>query len=136
MPGSHTAALLGSCLHRVNWVGFYLRDPERQGLVVGPFQGLPACAVIPAGKGVCGTAVQTRQTQVVPDAALFPGHIACESASLSEIGVPLLRGSEILGVLDVDSPERSRFDEVDRRYPQELAACIVALWPACAPRLQ
>ena len=127
---ANIAALLGSCLQRVNWVGFYLWDPERQALVVGPFQGLPACTIIPAGKGVCGAAVQTRQTQVVPDVALFPGHIACDSASRSEIVVPLIRGPEVLGVLDVDSPERNRFDTLDRGYLEDLAACLVALWPA------
>jgi L-methionine (R)-S-oxide reductase len=109
---ANASALLGQSLDRINWCGFYLlRDRE---LVVGPFQGRPACVRISLGKGVCGTAAARRETIVVPDVNAFPGHIACDSASRSEIVVPILEGDRLRGVLDIDSPELSRFDDVDR----------------------
>src|SRR5579864_5623914 len=109
---ANTAALLYQALPDVNWVGFYfLKDRE---LVLGPFQGRPACVRIPLGKGVCGTAAERRESVVVPDVHAFPGHIACDSASRSELVVPLIKGSELIGVLDLDSPLPGRFDEADR----------------------
>jgi L-methionine (R)-S-oxide reductase len=108
---ANTAAFLRQSLPDLNWAGFYfLRDGE---LVVGPFQGKVACVRIAMGKGVCGTAAQTRKTVVVPDVHLFPGHIACDPESRSEIVVPLLKGGELLGVLDLDSPVLGRFDSDD-----------------------
>jgi GAF domain-containing protein len=116
---ANTAALLYHSLPDVNWVGFYLlKDGE---LVVGPFQGKPACVRIAVGKGVCGTAAARRATMIVRDVHKFPGHIACDSASNSEIVVPLLRGSNLLGVLDVDSPLLARFDEQDQAGLEILA---------------
>ena len=131
---ANLSAILREFLDRTNWVGFYIWDPARCELVVGPFQGLPACTRIAAGRGVCGTAVSTRLTQRVADVHAFPGHIACDSASESEIVVPLVRrGSEVLGVLDVDSPEKGRFDADDQEGLERIAAAIVGLWPATSP---
>ena len=105
-------AVLYRGLPQLNWVGFYfLQDGE---LVLGPFQGKVACVRIALGRGVCGTAAQRRETVVVPDVHAFPGHIACDAASRSEIVVPLLQNGRLLGVLDVDSPELARFDPEDR----------------------
>ena len=101
---ANTSALLFDALPDLNWAGFYFLRGSRSELVVGPFQGKPACVRIPLGKGVCGTAAATRKTIVVPDVHEFPGHIACDAASQSEIVVPLLRGDALLGVLDIDSP--------------------------------
>ena len=109
---ANMAALLFHQLPDLNWAGFYLmKDGE---LVLGPFQGKPACIRIPVGKGVCGTAAATRQTQVVPDVHAFPGHIACDADSRSEIVVPLIADDVLVGVLDLDSPKPGRFDEADR----------------------
>ncbi|QKY71658.1 GAF domain-containing protein [Lentibacillus sp. CBA3610] len=111
---SNASALLNQFLNEVNWVGFYLwKDDE---LVLGPFQGLPACIRIAYGKGVCGTAIKENKTTRVPDVFEFPGHIACDSASRSEIVVPLTVNNEIYGVLDIDSPIKNRFDETDQIY--------------------
>jgi len=112
---ANTAALLYWSLPDLNWAGFYLVDRKSGDLLVGPFQGKPACIRIPLGKGVCGTAAAERRTVVVPDVHEFPGHIPCDAASNSEIVVPMLSGQELLGVLDLDSPERGRFDETDAR---------------------
>lgn len=101
---SNASALLKQFLDRTNWVGFYLLDGEE--LVLGPFQGLPACVRIPLGKGVCGTSAKLRKTIRVEDVHLFPGHIACDPASQSEIVVPMIKNGELLGVLDIDSPEK------------------------------
>ncbi|GKS13844.1 hypothetical protein YDYSY3_48440 [Paenibacillus chitinolyticus] len=121
---ANASALLGQFLRNINWVGFYLLEGEQ--LVLGPFQGLPACVRIPLGRGVCGTAAQKRETLVVEDVERFPGHIACDAASRSEIVVPLVKDGELLGVLDIDSPNLARFDETDRvmleRFVTELAA--------------
>lgn len=107
------AALVFHALPNLNWCGFYLAEGDE--LVVGPFQGKPACVRIAFGRGVCGTAAATRQTQLVPDVHAFAGHIACDSASRSEIVVPLLRADgTLLGVWDVDSPLPARFDDADR----------------------
>ena len=121
---ANTAALLFDALPDINWAGFYfLRGAE---LVVGPFQGKPACVRIPLGKGVCGAAAASLETIVVPDVHTFPGHIACDAASRSEIVVPLLEGGTLLGVLDIDSPRIARFDDTDRRGIERLAAIFVA----------
>ena len=108
---SNAAALIWESLSDVNWVGFY-RNVGGE-LVLGPFQGRPACIRIPFGSGVCGAAAETRQVQRIEDVHAFPGHIACDSASNSEIVLPLIRDGELLGVLDIDSPLHARFDEED-----------------------
>src|ERR1700733_10138787 len=108
---ANAAAAIYHALSGLNWAGFYfLRHNE---LVLGPFQGLPACVRIPLGKGVCGTAAKTKETVIVPDVHAFPGHIACDAASQSEIVVPIVRNGELLGVLDIDSPIKERFSEQD-----------------------
>ncbi len=127
---ANISALLKQFLDRTNWVGFYLWEPARNELLVGPFQGRPACTRIGLGKGVCGTAVKTRETLRVGDVNAFPGHIACDSASASEIVVPLIRAGTVLGVLDIDSPEKDRFDSVDQARLEQIAAVLVSLWPA------
>ncbi|MBL0143322.1 MAG: GAF domain-containing protein [Betaproteobacteria bacterium] len=110
---ANLAALLFHALPDLNWAGFYwMKDG---GLVLGPFQGKPACVRIALGKGVCGTAAASRRTLVVPDVHAFPGHIACDSASRSEVVVPVVSAGRVAGVLDLDSPILSRFDEVDAR---------------------
>lgn len=110
---ANTAALVYHALEDVSWAGFYLdRDGE---LLLGPFQGKPACTRIALGRGVCGTAAQRRETIVVPDVLRFPGHIACDPASRSEIVVPLVHEDRLLAVLDLDSPLAARFDDEDRR---------------------
>ena len=113
------AALLYHSLPDVNWVGFYfMKNGE---LLVGPFQGKPACVHIALGKGVCGTAAQTRETQRVPDVNAFPGHIFCDGDSLSELVVPLVRDGVVIGVLDLDSPKLARFDQEDQVGVEALA---------------
>ena len=109
---SNASALLNQFLETTNWVGFYLM--ENGELVLGPFQGLPACVRIEVGKGVCGTAAAEQKTIVVEDVHAFPGHIACDAASQSEIVVPLVKDGEVIGVLDIDSPVKNRFSEDDR----------------------
>ena len=116
-------ALIYHSLPGLNWAGFYLYDGTE--LVVGPFQGKPACVRIALDKGVCGAAASTRQTQVVRDVHAFPGHIACDAASRSEIVVPLVIDGNLLGVFDVDSPELARFDEDDRVGMERLAAIFL-----------
>ncbi len=117
---ANLSALVWYALPSINWCGFYFFDGAE--LVVGPFQGRPACIRIALGKGVCGTAAQTRMTQLVRDVNEFSGHIACDSASRSEIVVPLVLNDELIGVWDVDSPEPARFDEEDRDGMQALCA--------------
>jgi L-methionine (R)-S-oxide reductase len=121
---SNTSALLNQFLDRINWVGFYLLDDNNE-LVLGPFQGLPACVRIPLGKGVCGTSAQNKETIRVEDVHQFPGHIACDAATNSEIVIPLIKDGELLGVLDIDSPEKNRFDELDQEQLEELTAILV-----------
>jgi len=117
------AALVYQVLPDLNWAGFYFFDGKE--LVVGPFQGRPACVRIALGRGVCGTAAQTRQTQVVRDVHAFPDHIACDAASRSEVVVPLYDGDRLIGVWDVDSPKLARFDDEDRAGMERLAAVFM-----------
>jgi L-methionine (R)-S-oxide reductase len=116
---ANLSALVYHALPDLNWVGFYLYDGRE--LVVGPFQGLPACVRIPLDQGVCGAAARTRQTQRIADVHAFPGHIACDAASRSELVVPLLHGAELVGVFDLDSPLPDRFDEDDQRGLEAIA---------------
>ncbi len=109
---ANASALLYTSLDRLNWAGFYLMEQDK--LVLGPFQGKPACIEIPVGKGVCGTAVQEDAPQRVPDVHTFPGHIACDSASRSELVIPIHQGGQVIGVLDLDSPETERFSAEDQ----------------------
>ncbi|QJW97323.1 GAF domain-containing protein [Frigoriglobus tundricola] len=121
---ANCAAVLFHALPDVNWAGFYfLRGPD---LVLGPFQGKPACVRIALGRGVCGTAAAARRTVIVPGVHQFAGHIACDSASNSEIVVPLLTGDRLIGVLDVDSASFSRFDESDAEGLRAVAAAVLA----------
>ena len=108
---SNASALLNQFFEKINWVGFYLM--ENGELVLGPFQGLPACVRIPLGRGVCGTAASNLETVIVPDVHAFPGHIACDAASQSEIVVPIVKEGKLIGVLDIDSPIKDRFSEQD-----------------------
>ena len=119
---ANAAALIYETLPDVNWAGFY-RNLGGE-LVLGPFQGRAACNRIPFGTGVCGVAAQSRETQLVEDVNAFPGHIACDSASSSEIVVPLIRDGELLGVLDIDSPSRARFDAEDRAGCERLGEIL------------
>ncbi len=119
---ANASALIFETLPEVNWVGFY-RNVAGE-LVLGPFQGRPACIRIPMGSGVCGVAAQTRQIQRVEDVHAFPGHIACDSASNSEIVVPLIRDGELLGVLDIDSPRTARFTREDEAGLARLAEIL------------
>ena len=120
---ANLSALVFHALPQLNWVGFYFFDGTE--LVVGPFQGLPACIRIPLDKGVCGAAASSRQTQRVADVHAFPGHIACDSASRSELVVPLLDGDRLVGVFDLDSPVPDRFDADDQRGLEAIAAAFV-----------
>ena len=116
---ANLSALVYHALPRLNWVGFYFFDGTE--LVVGPFQGQPACVRIPLDKGVCGAAASTRSTQRVEDVHAFPGHIACDAASRSELVVPLVRGDALVGVFDLDSPEPARFDVEDQTGLEAIA---------------
>jgi L-methionine (R)-S-oxide reductase len=122
---SNASALLNQFLDRTNWVGFYLYEEESNELVLGPFQGMPACVRIPLGKGVCGTAASERKTMLVEDVHAFPGHIACDAASQSEIVVPIVKDDKLIGVLDIDSPEKARFDEEDQRHLERFVEELV-----------
>jgi len=120
---ANASALLNQFLDDINWVGFYIwKDGE---LVLGPFQGLPACVRIPYGKGVCGTAVEKKKTMLVDNVHEFPGHIACDARSKSEIVIPLLDNDEVIGVLDIDSPIYNRFDETDQHYLEQFVVVLV-----------
>lgn len=121
---ANLAALIWQFVPRLNWAGFYrLVDGE---LVLGPFQGKPACIRIALGQGVCGVAAQRGETQLVPDVHAFPGHIACDAASASELVVPVRRQGQVIAVIDLDSPEPGRFDADDARGIEALAAGIAA----------
>lgn len=119
---SNAAALLNFHLTEINWVGFYLNVEDE--LVLGPFQGLPACVRIPMGKGVCGTAAQQKTTLRVADVHQFPGHIACDAASNSEIVIPIFVQDKLFGVLDIDSPNKNRFDEVDQAQLEQFVLTL------------
>ncbi|MBK4997516.1 GAF domain-containing protein [Pseudomonas sp. S37] len=119
------SAFLYNLVDDLNWAGFYLNRNEQ--LVLGPFQGQVACVRIPFGKGVCGAAAATRQTQRVEDVHAFPGHIACDSASNSELVIPLVKEGRLIGVLDLDSPKVGRFSEADQVGLERLAAIFLAL---------
>lgn len=122
---SNAAAFVWASLNRINWFGFYLYDGEK--LVLGPFMGKPACTVIAMNKGVCGTAASKRETIVVDDVHEFPGHIVCDDASASEIVIPLIgNDGELLGVLDIDSPVKARFDEATTRGLEQLTKVLVS----------
>src|SRR5687768_2536402 len=120
---ANLSALVAHALPALNWVGFYFFDGRE--LVVGPFQGLPACVRIPLDKGVCGAAARTRQTQRVADVEVFPGHIACDAASRSELVVPLVHDGELVGVFDLDSPRINRFDEDDQQGLETIAQAFL-----------
>lgn len=119
---ANVAALIWQLVPRLNWAGFYRVSSGE--LVLGPFQGKPACIRIALGQGVCGTAAASGQTQLVPDVHAFPGHIACDAASRSELVVPISRNGRVIAVIDLDSPEPGRFDEVDAAGIEALAAAI------------
>ena len=121
---SNAAALLYDFLEDINWAGFYLTSGDE--LLLGPFQGKPACTNIAIGKGVCGSALAIKSTQRVADVHKFPGHIACDKASNSEIVIPLMCDGECIGVLDIDSPSLNRFDEVDQYYLEQFACLVVS----------
>ncbi len=119
---SNAAALLWDALDNINWAGFYLLKEDM--LYLGPFQGKTACTIIPVGRGVCGAAALTKQVQLVPDVHLFPGHIVCDSASNSEIVLPLILDGVLLGVMDIDAPINGRFTEADAAGLQELCRTL------------
>ncbi len=121
---ANVAALLGEALAQVNWAGFY-RQVEGE-LVLGPFAGRPACIRIALGTGVCGTAAQAGETQLVPDVDAFPGHIACDAETRSELVVPVIRDGNVIAVIDLDSPVPARFDEDDRAGVEALARLLSA----------
>lgn len=120
---ANAAALLWEALDEINWVGFYLLKEEN--LHLGPFQGKPACTMIPVGRGVCGTAAQEQRIQLVKDVHEFPGHIACDSASNSEIVLPMMKNGILIGVMDIDSPVYSRFNEEDSDGLQALCNVLM-----------
>jgi len=122
---ANISALLFTSLEDVNWAGFYFMDSPTE-LVLGPFQGNPACIRIPVGKGVCGTAAATEQTQLISDVHAFDGHIACDAASNSEIVVPIMKNGSVFAVLDIDSPSIGRFDTDDQAGLEALVKCLEA----------
>lgn len=119
---ANASALIWMMLYDINWAGFYLYKNDE--LVLGPFQGKPACTHIDLGKGVCGKAAASRESQVVENVHEFPGHIACDSQSNSEIVIPIIKNDKLIGVLDIDSPQYSRFDQTDRKYLEEFVAIL------------
>lgn len=120
---SNLSALLNYFLDEINWVGFYLFDGDK--LYLGPFQGLPACTEIKLGNGVCGSSAKERKTYIVQDVHAFEGHIACDANSNSEIVVPIVKNNQLIGVLDIDSPIKNRFDEVDQKYLEKVIDNLV-----------
>lgn len=119
---SNTSALLNQFLTDINWVGFYLLEDDQ--LILGPFQGLPACVRIPLGRGVCGTSAAEDKTLRIADVHQFPGHIACDAASRSEIVIPLRKNNVVIGVLDIDSPIANRFTEEDQARLEQLVKVL------------
>ena len=120
---SNASAVLNQFLDDINWVGFYIMKGDT--LVLGPFQGLPACVRIPVGRGVCGTAVSEKKTMLVADVHEFPGHIACDAASQSEIVIPLIKNGQVIGVLDIDSPNKNRFRTEDQEGLEHFTAVLL-----------
>jgi len=120
---SNLTATLKETFDKISWVGFYIFDDKK--LYLGPFQGKVACSVIELGKGVCGTAAQNRKSIIVPDVEKFPGHIACDSGSRSEIVVPIIKNEKLFGVLDLDSYEYNSFDETDQKYLEDISRFLV-----------
>ena len=120
---SNASALLNQFFDQINWVGFYLIEDGE--LVLGPFQGLPACVRIPLSRGVCGAAAAKRETVIVPDVHAYPGHIACDAASQSEIVLPIVKDGELIGVLDIDSPIKDRFSEQDAEGLEQFIQVLV-----------
>ncbi len=120
---ANLSSLVFHSLPDLNWVGFYFYDGKE--LVVGPFQGHPACVRIAIGRGVCGAAAQSRKTQRVDDVEAFPGHIPCDAASRSELVVPLFLGDQLIGVFDIDSPLPARFDDADQQGLEQIAAAFL-----------
>ncbi|EMD5516032.1 GAF domain-containing protein [Listeria monocytogenes] len=121
---SNVSSILNQALSDINWVGFYLLEKETNQLVLGPFQGLLACIRIPLGKGVCGSAASDQKTYIIENVHDFPGHIACDAASNSEIVLPIVKNNQLLGVLDIDSPLFNRFDEVDQLWLEKIRDAI------------
>ncbi|WP_438347668.1 GAF domain-containing protein [Paenibacillus sp. FA6] len=121
---ANASALLNLFMKDINWVGFYLYDGKE--LVLGPFQGLPACIRIPLNRGVCGTAASERRTLLVDDVHAFQGHIACDAASNSEIVVPIIKNGELYGVLDIDSPLKNRFDSEEQQFLEQFVDILTA----------
>jgi GAF domain-containing protein len=119
---SNAAAIIDVCLDRINWAGFYILKEDV--LVLGPFQGLPACNRIEFGKGVCGSAIKEKETILVDDVDLFPGHIACDSASRSELVVPIIKNNKVYGVLDIDSPDKFRFTSLEKKYLEKFVEIL------------
>jgi len=119
---SNTSAIINEYVKDINWVGFYLMEDDE--LVLGPFQGKPACIRIQIGRGVCGTAVMRKETIIVEDVHKFPGHIACDAASNSEIVIPILKDGVVFGVLDIDSPELNRFTALEKKYLEAVVGII------------
>jgi GAF domain-containing protein len=120
---SNLSAFLNYFLDDINWVGFYIYDGNK--LYLGPFQGLPACTEIKIGSGVCGTSAKEQKTLVVQDVESFPGHIACDANSKSEIVVPIIKNNQLFGVLDIDSPKAARFDQIDQKYLEQVIDKVV-----------
>lgn len=129
---ANISAILYERLDDINWAGFYIMAPnlaqDTQELVLGPFQGKAACVRIPVGRGVCGTAVAERQTQLIEDVHQFEGHIACDAASNSEVVVPIIVNDEVVAVLDIDSPSINRFDQEDANGLEQLVDMIQTIW--------
>lgn len=123
---ANASALLWQGLKDINWAGFYLMDEARGELVLGPFQGMPACVRIPIGRGVCGSAAKERRAFIVPDVHAFAGHIACDAASRSEIVVPMVKDGTLIGVLDIDSPITDRFNEADQAALEQIVAALMS----------
>lgn len=121
---ANTAAILFSSLPDINWAGFYFFKNDE--LILGPFQGKPACMHIPLGKGVCGTAADKKEIMVVSNVHAFPGHIACDSESLSEIVIPIIYKEKLFGVLDIDSPYNNQFNEVDAKHLQDIVKIFLS----------
>lgn len=119
---ANASAIINAYVKDINWVGFYLMEAGE--LVLGPFQGKPACFRIPVGHGVCGTAVKRRETLVVADVHQFPGHIACDGATNAEMVIPMMKNGEVFGVLDLDSPICHRFTDLEKKYLEEAVAII------------